>query len=191
MFFELLKKTRTYRRFDISKPITDTALNKIIESARYVASAGNLQRIRYVTVGKDHSPELFSHITLGGYLPKDKKPNEEVAPTAYAVLCTAADAPDINLSIDIGIAAEAIALSAADMGIGSCMVRNFDKEYFASLVADTGYSPILVIALGYPAECVSIVDAALCDDLKYYKNKDDVNVVPKLTANEMVIKRIN
>lgn len=191
MFSELLKKTRTYRRFDNSKFVTDADIDKILESVRYTASAGNLQRIRYVSVGKEHAAELFSHIALGGYLPAEKKPNRLVAPTSYIVLCAATDAPDLNLLIDIGISAEAIVLSACEMGIGSCMIRNFDKEYFSSLLTGTGYFPILVIALGYPAECVKIVDATLDDSLKYYKNDEDVNIVPKLSIGEIVIKKID
>ena len=129
MIFELLKKARTYRRFDRSKLITEDALTDILESVRFAASAGNLQRIRYVMIGSDKAPECFSHIALGGYLPKEKKPDISVAPVAYIVMLTKENEIDVNLAIDIGISAEAIVLSAAERGIGSCMIRNFDKEY--------------------------------------------------------------
>lgn len=190
MLLELLKKTRTYRRFDRFKFITDNDLAALVESAGYVPSAGNLQRIRYITVGAKAALNLFSHISLGGYLPKEKKPDISVAPVAYIVMLTESDMPDINLSIDVGISAEAIVLSAAEKGIGACMVRNFDKDYFSSLVGDSGYSPVLVIALGYPDEEVKIIKAGVSDSLKYFKDENGVNVVPKLPVESLILKSI-
>ena len=190
MVVDLLEKTRTYRRFDNSKLVTGKELEIIVGSVRYTATAGNLQRIRYITLGHEHAPEVFSHIALGGYLPKEKKPDASVAPTSYIVMLTETDTPDVNLSIDIGISAEAIALTAREFGIGSCMIRNFDKEYFSKLATGTGYSPILVVALGYPAEEVKIVSAEAHGILKYYKDENDVNVVPKLGMDALIIKNI-
>ncbi len=190
MIVDLLEKTRTYRRFDNSKLVMSKDVESIVSSVRYAASAGNLQRIRYITVGHERAPEVFSHIALGGYLPKEKKPDAFVAPTSYILMLTETDTPDVNLSIDIGISAEAIVLTARELGIGSCMIRNFDKEYFSKLATGTGYSPILVIALGYPAEEVKIVSAETRDCLKYYKDENDVNAVPKLGTDALILKRI-
>lgn len=191
MLLELLKKTRTYRRFDNSKIITDEALCSIVESVRYTASAGNLQRIRYVTLSRISAIDAFSHVSLGGYLPKEKKPCADVAPTSYIVMLTESVEPDVNLSIDIGICAEAIALCAAELGIGACMIRNFDREYFASFTTGMGYYPALVVALGYPAESVKICDAKVGESLKYYKNENETNVVPKLQLEDLIINKFN
>ena len=188
MIVDLLEKNRTYRRFDKAKLVTGKVLESIVGSVRYTASAGNLQRIRYITIGHERAAEVFSHIALGGYLPKEKKPDASVAPTSYIVMLTETDTPDVNLSIDIGISAEAITLTARELGIGSCMIRNFDKEYFSKIAEGTGYLPILVIALGYPAEEARITGAEAQSALKYYKDENDINVVPKLGIETLIIK---
>ena len=54
MLSELVLNTRTIRRFDRSKFITDSDLTRILTIASNVASAGNMQRLRYVTVRKPY-----------------------------------------------------------------------------------------------------------------------------------------
>ena len=189
MFLNLVEKTRTIRRFDRSKLITDAELIGLLECARKSASAGNMQRIRFVSVNGNEAQRAFSHVSLGGLLPPDKKPNESVAPAAYIVLCAREENPDANLFIDIGITAQTIALAAAEKGIGACMIRNFGKEYFSSLAKGEYAFAQLVIALGYPSESARIVDASMNDSLKYYKNESEENIVPKLTLSELVIEK--
>lgn len=190
MFSELVEKTRTIRRFDSAKAITDKDLMAILDCARKSASAGNLQRLRYVIIGADEAKQAFFKVSLGGLLPADKKPTREVAPTAYVVLASAEENPDANLLIDVGICAESIALASAEKGIGACMIRNFDREYFTELVIDKKLHPILVIALGYPNEAAEIREANANDSLKYYKNENEINIVPKLSLSEIVVKNI-
>ena len=191
MFSKLVEKTRTIRRFDRSKDVTDADLTYILECARKTASAGNLQRIRYVTVNGDEALKAFSYVSLGGLLLKEKKPTQDVAPEAYIVLTSAEENPDANLLIDVGITAQTIALAAAENGISSCMIRNFDKTYFSSLTTQKYAYPLLVIALGYAAECAEISEATDGESLKYYKNEKDVNVVPKLSLSDLIIKKHN
>ena len=111
MLLSLSQKNRTIRRFDSAKLVTDDHLEYALTCARNAASAGNLQRIRYVTVSRESAKEVFSYISLGGLLPPEKKPTPDVAPTAYIVLTSASENPDANLMIDVGIAAEAITQS--------------------------------------------------------------------------------
>ena len=189
MFLELIKKTRTYRRYDRSKFVTGEDLAEVLECVRYTASAGNLQRIRYMTVCAKAADEVFYNVSLGGYLPDDQKPDASVAPGAYIVMLAPTDSPDTNLSIDVGICAEAIALAAAERGIGTCMIRNFKKDYFEKLATGTGYQPILVVALGYPAEDAQVKDAKDGESLKYYRS-GNTNVVPKLEKSTLIIREI-
>ena len=183
---ELVSKARTIRRFDTSKTITDADLMHVLECARRVASAGNLQRLRYVTVNGEAAKSSFSNISLGGFLPPEKKPTEAVAPTAYVVISSYTDEPDANLLIDVGISAEAMVLAAAEMGIAACMIRNFNKAHFTFEKEGKTAFPILVIALGYPAETAMAVDVNDGESLKYYKNDEDVNVVPKLMLEDLI-----
>ena len=190
VFFDHVVKNRTIRRFDTAKLVTDTDLEYCLRCASMVASAGNLQRLRYVTVTGKEAENAFSKIALGGYLPPEKKPGADVAPTAYIVLTSENENPDVNLLIDSGISAEAISLAACELGIGACMIRNFNKEYFSLLCGKKYSYPILVIALGYPAEEAKTVEVSFGDSLKYYKNDKDVNIVPKLTVEELIVGKI-
>lgn len=178
--------TRTIRRFDNAKPISKETLASVMQCVTKVASAGNLQRIRYRTVTGDEAASLFGAVSLGAALPKEKKPTADVAPTAYAVLLTAGESVDPNLWIDIGIAAEAIVLSAAAAGIGACIVRNFRADGFAPKT-NKEYTPRLVIALGYPAERAEIVSVGEDGVLKYRKDDDGVNRVPKLSLDSLTV----
>ena len=187
MFYDLVKEARTIRHFDVSKPVTDENLSAILECARLAPSAANLQRIRYASVVGDKAREAFSYVAFAGYLPADKKPNASVSATAYLVLMTKCEIPDVNLSIDLGIAAEIIQLAARDMGLGACMIRSFNKEYFDSIVSDTECHPQLVIALGTPVEKAKIVGSEN-GNIKYYKDEENVNCVPKLSLGEIYVK---
>ena len=187
MMHELMQKNRTIRRFDQSKPVTGGDLNEILSVARLSASAANLQRIRYMTLSGESAQAVFPFVSMGGYLPSDKRPDRTVSPTAYIVILVPNKEPDVNLSIDVGIAAEVITLAAAEKGIGACMIRNFRAEAF--LPTDTGIQlyPCLVIALGFPSEEARVVNVSEDASIKYYKDEQGVNCVPKRSLAELII----
>lgn len=187
MMRELMVKNRTIRRFDRSKAVTGEDIREILSLARLCASAANLQRIRYISLVGESAADAFSSITLGGYLPPESRPDRSVAPTAYIVILAPGENPDVNLSIDVGIAAEAITLVAAERGIGACMIRNFKARSFMPSDNSAGLNPVLVLALGYPAEVAETIDIQPTDSIKYYKNSDGVNCVPKRMLEELLI----
>lgn len=189
MFLELVDKTRTIRRFDTSKCITDDDMTYILECARRVASAGNLQRLRYMIVDGEEAAKAFSEVSFGGLLPPEKKPTRNVAATTYVAISSHDENPDSNLMIDVGISAEALVLAARERGIGACMIRNFKREFFMGYVSQMPLYPILVIALGYPLEKAQIVDAGENDSLKYYKDENEINIVPKRSLTSLVFKK--
>ena len=182
----IFETARTIRRFDVSRPLSEETVLSILLPVTKVASAANLQRIRYRAVTGKRASELFASVSLGGSLPPEKKPTPDVAPTAYAVMLTEGESPDVNLAIDMGIAAEAIVLTAASMGIGACIIRNFRSEAFAP-VSKSAYVPRLVIALGYPAERAETVTVSEGESLRYHKDDDGVNRVPKLPLSALLI----
>lgn len=189
MLLDLVDKTRTIRRFDTSKSITGGDLMYILECARRVASAGNLQRLRYMIIDGEEARAAFSEISLGGLLPPEKKPTRDVAPVSYVVISSYDASPDANLLIDVGISAEAVVLSARERGIGACMIRNFKSEYFMGSDGSMPLYPILVIALGYPLEDARIVDVGEDGELKYYKGENGVNIVPKRTLSSLIVQK--
>ena len=94
--------------------------------------------------------------------------------------------PDVNVGIDMGIAAEAMLLSAVDIGYGGCMFRSIKREELSAILGKEGYSPELVIALGAPSEEVYLTEARN-GDIKYYRDELDRHAVPKLSLDELIL----
>jgi len=185
MIASLIDKCRSVRRFLRENVPTKEQLKEFASAAVNVASAGNLQRLRFTVIAHDKADGIFPLISLGGYLPPEKKPTYEQRPSAYIVIFSKVEKLDTNLAIDVGIAAEAISLSVCEAGFASCMIRNFNAEKISALAEECELYPVLVIAIGSPAEEVRIVEAC-GSDIKYYRDEKDVHCVPKLSPDELI-----
>lgn len=186
MLKELLEKTRSYRRFDENRAISDADMRAIASAVRLCPSAANLQRVRVALVnGAEENESVFKTLSFAAYLKDWEGPAVGERPTAYAVLMTERD-PDVNLGIDIGIASEAMLLTAREMGIGGCIFRSFKPEVLSDILGKDGYVPVLVIAFGYPSEEVVIEDVK-DGNIRYYRDGAGVHHVPKLPLDEIII----
>ena len=186
MILELLKKNRSYRRFDSSKKIPHDLLYSFAECARYTASGANLQRLRFTLINDEKECEdIFSSLKFAGYLKEWAGPKESERPVAYVIISTAATL-DTTLSIDIGIAAEAMLLCACEAGVGGCMFRSYNHDKVKAHIPREGQEPCLVIALGYPTENVYICDS-VDGEIKYYRDENDDHAVPKLSLDELIL----
>ena len=186
MIKDLLKNTRSYRRFDGNRCICDEDINDIIDAVRYCPSAANLQRVRVKIVNESSQKDtVFDDLSFAAYLKDWNGPELNERPSAYLVLMTECEL-DVNLAIDIGICAEAMLLTAREKGIGGCMFRSFNKDSLSKKLSAEGYIPALVIALGYPSETV-VIDDVKNGDIKYYRDSEGVHHVPKLSLPEIII----
>ena len=186
MILDLIKKNRSYRRYDASKAISRDMLVSFVESARFVASAANRQRLRFTIVNNvDDCDEVFSSLKFAGYLKEWAGPTREERPAAYIIVSSSAELDGL-LGIDIGIAAEAITLAAAESSVGACMFRSYDAEVIARFIPEEGQKPQLVISLGYPTERVYITDSE-DGDIKYYRDENDDHAVPKLPLEKLLL----
>jgi nitroreductase len=186
MISELIKKNRSYRRYDASREISREQLLSFVENARFVASAANLQRLRFTAVNdKESCDKIFSSLKFAGYLKEWSGPAPEERPAAYIIVSSKAELDGV-LGIDIGIAAEAITLAAAEVGVGACMFRSYDAEVISRFVPSEEQKPHLVISLGYPTERVYLTDSEN-GNIKYYRDEKDDHAVPKLTLDELLL----
>ena len=186
MISELIKKNRSYRRYDAEKSIDRELLVSFVESARYVASAANLQRLRFTVINDRKScDEIFLSLKFAGYLKEWAGPAPEERPAAYIIVSSSAELDGL-LGIDIGIAAEAITLTAAENDVGACMFRSYDAEVIKSFVPTEGQKPHMVISLGYPTERVYLTDSEN-GEIKYYRDENDNHAVPKLPLGELLL----
>lgn len=184
MLLDLVKKARSYRRYDPTKPVSCDTLKELVEMARLTPSAGNLQRLRYLAVtDKSEVLALTEGVKWAGYLTDWDGPGESAAPTAYLILLSP-ESTGVS-QIDVGIAAETILLAAAEKGVGGCMILNFPREELTERYKLTGkYKIELVISLGVPAEKVELEEMK-DGNVRYYRDEKDVHHVPKRPLAEV------
>lgn len=187
MLKELIEKCRTYRRFDESRGISDSILISFIKNAVITPSGANLQPLKYklVTDGKDRE-ELFGTLKWAGYLTDWQGPADGEKPSAYIIIL-GDTVISKKFSTDLGISAYAIVLSAAELGIGSCMIGSVDREHVREYFKITDrYEILLIVALGYPAEKV-VLEKTSGDDIRYYRDDRQVHHVPKRSSEDVII----
>ena len=184
----LIAKTRSVRRYKESEKVSMKMLDYIAEAARAVGSAGNRQRLRLLLVNDERCDTIFEHISFASYLkPEWNGPEVGQRPAAYIVVMTE-EVPDVNLSIDIGIAAQAMLMTATEEGLGGCMFRSFNREKLGEALGKAPYMPALVISLGVPDEVVILQDVRPDGNLKYYRDAYGHHMVPKIAHETLVLK---
>ena len=186
MFFDLVRKTRSYRRYDPDKPVGLDRIAEFVDAARLTPSAGNLQKIRALAVtDRDDVLLLTREVKWAGYLKDWDGPDESEAPSAYLLLLSPADTGVSQ--IDVGIFAETVLLAATDAGFGGCMILNFPREELTERYRLAGkYRIELVISLGAPAEKVEIEEIK-GGDVRYYRDENGVHHVPKRPLSEVLL----
>jgi nitroreductase len=187
MILDLIKSTRSYRRFKGNAPITREQLVSYVEAARFSASAINAQRLRFALVSDvGTAEEMFGLVAFAGFLRPEQKAGAHQHPVAYIVICS--EYPKDKVAIDIGIAAQSIVLAAREDGVGACMIGSYRPDGVSELLSlPEEMKPYLVIALGYPDERVELCDATP-DNTRYFRDPDDVHMVPKLPLDYLIIK---
>ena len=67
------------------------------------------------------------------------------------------------------------------------MLGAVDREKLEGVLSlDSNYETLLVVALGYPAEKI-VIDEAVGDDIKYWRDENSVHHVPKRKLSEIII----
>ena len=186
MLLDLVKRARSFRRYDPTKAVSTDDLKEFVEAARLTPSAGNLQRLRYLALTeKSEVLTLTKEVKWAGYLTDWDGPSDGEAPAAYLILLSP-ESTGVS-QIDVGIAAETILLAAAEKGVGGCMILNFPREALTERYNLAGkYKIELVISLGVPAEKVEIEEMKE-GNVRYYRDGNDVHRVPKRALSEVFL----
>jgi nitroreductase len=188
MIDDLIRQTRSTRRFVQSEPVSLETLRALVNLARLSPSASNKQPLKYILC---HTPEqnavIFKHVGWAGYLSDWPGPAEGERPAAYIVIlsdCHVSEAIDC----DHGIAAQSILLGARERGLGGCILGSIKRAPLRSaLKLDVQYRVMLVIALGKPAEEIVLEEVGPDGDIKYWRDTDGVHHVPKRPLDELII----
>ncbi|MCC8100858.1 MAG: nitroreductase family protein [Clostridiales bacterium] len=188
---ELVKANRSYRGYDESRRVTREELLEMIDCARLTASSVNQQPLRYYLAYETEDVDRIQPLTKWARgLPQMELPHPGMCPTAFVVICQ-----DIRVcesltrfSRDVGIAAQTILLAATEMGLGGCMIGNFSPAKLSEALQLPAYlSPLLVTAIGKPAETIVMTEIGPDELTDYYRDENDVHYVPKRRLEDIVI----
>ena len=114
---ELVARTRSFRRFHESEPVTMEVLYELIDLARLAGSARNVQPLKYLPVNTPKiNNRIFPTLTWAGYLKDWPGPPAGERPAAY-IVCLLDTTLSSGADCDLGIATQNILLGSAEKGI--------------------------------------------------------------------------
>ncbi len=187
-FDDLVRRTRSIRRFHQDQAVEPTVLRRLIDLARQSASGGNRQPLKYIlSCAPAVNARIFPCLRWAAHLKGWPGPAEGERPAAYIVVL-ADTAIRSDCDRDLGIAAQTILLGAAARGLGGCMLDSVDRRELARVLQPPpGLEILLVIALGLPREEVVIDPLPPGGDTRYWRDPAGVHHVPKRSLAEITV----
>jgi len=188
MIRDLVLKNRSYRRFRGDVSVSYESLVELIDLARHVASAANLQPLKYVlSCEQEKNALIFSHLSWAAYLKDWPGPDIDERPSAYIIIL--GDKGICNsFGCDHGIAAQSILLGAVEKGLGGCMIGAVrHQSLHKALKLPDRLEILLVLAIGRPNETVVIEAVGPDQDIRYWRDSQGVHHVPKRSLDDIII----
>ena len=187
MIKDIVKKNRSYRRFDESIRLSNGLLKSLIDLARLSPSSRNQQALKFmITADPEECNLLFKSLAWAGYIPDWKGPVPGERPSAYITILGDKRLGQ-SFSEDLGIAAQSILLGAVDEGYGGCMVGSIKRERVRQdFKLPEHFEILLVLALGKPIEEV-VIEALVDGNVRYWRDKNGIHHVPKRDLLELII----
>ena len=150
-FLELCEKRYSVRKYS-AEAVSDDDLRYVLECARMAQSAVNFQPWKFVVVRSEaatadirrcYDREWFASAPL------------------YIVALRDVNANWVRSSdgkphgdIDVAIAVEHICLAAAERGLGTCWVANYDTALLNQLFGDADHEAVAIVPIGHiAADC--------------------------------------
>lgn len=183
---KLLLKNRSYRGYDNSFVVRKDQLMRIVEVNTRIPSACNRQPLRFRLVTSEEAVKVLPHFRLGGALPHLHLPQEGREPRAFIVVC-AIPPTDHYTYIDLGISAQSMLLQAVEIGLGGICIGAFDKVAVKESLA-LDLEPLLLIAIGKPAENIELVPIAAEESHTYWRDEQGKHYVPKVRMENLILK---
>lgn len=187
-FQDLVAASRTYRRFSDER-VGPAVLADLVDAARLAPCGNNMQLLRFRVVDeRDACDAVFPHLRWAALYKDWDGPSEDERPHGYVVICVPGGLADNPIRlIDVGIAAQTMALSACARGLGCCMLRSFDAGLAEELALPEGLVPALVLAVGGRGERVLLEGSDTEHGLAYWREPDGTHCVPKLRLEDLLV----
>ena len=191
MFKDLVKANRSYRGFDESRRVTKEELMEMVDCSRLAASSVNMQPLQYYLAWEKETVDKIQPLTgWAKGLPDLELPHERMCPTAFIIICQNTQVYEslARFQKDVGIAAQTILLAATEMGLGGCMIGSFSAGAVKEALGLADHlAPLLVVAIGKPAEKIVLTEAGQGESVKYYRDENDVHYVPKRRLQDLIL----
>ena len=181
----LLLKNRSVRGYQSSYIVREDQLRRIVAVNSRVPSARNRQPLRFRLVLCDEAAKVLPLVRMGTGLADVELPLKGTEPNAFIVVCSTIE-PRNSTYVDLGISVQSMLLQAVEMGLNGLCMMAFDKEALTEVLG-LPCEPLVVLAIGKGCETVKIVDIAADGDRGYYR-KEGVHYVPKVVAEDLIIK---
>lgn len=184
---KLLEGDRSIRRFDAKERVSKDTLTELVGLTRFCSSGRNAQPLKYRIVSDpDECDKIFGHLKWAGYYQDWEGPAPDERPTAYLVQCIDTGIAQ-SILCDDGLQLQAITLGARTLDIGCCIIKAFNPQGVAeALGLPEILKPNYVLALGFPAEEVRLVDMPADGDFRYFRD-GNVQCVPKRGIDELIV----
>ncbi|NMA94843.1 MAG: nitroreductase [Clostridiales bacterium] len=149
-FTNIARKRFAVREF-ADKPVKEEDILKILDAARIAPSACNYQPVHFVVLRDEIQKELVCSTYDGEWL--QKAPVIIVVCGDYGLSWKRPHDGKDHCEIDVAIAVDHLTLAAADLGLGTCWVCNFDTEKCGEYIhLPERLGAIALIPLGYPVQ---------------------------------------
>ena len=166
-FSELVAKRYSVRSY-LPKMVEEEKLNQILEAARLAPTAANRQPFRIIiihTVGKEE--QLKTIYTRDWFV------SAPLVICACAVLNEAWVRKDGKsyVDVDVAIVVDHMTLMAANLGLGTCWIANFNLEAAKRFLGTPdNVIPLIFSPLGYPADSPKPKERKALVDLVRYEH---------------------
>lgn len=192
MIADLVRRTRTVRRFQEERALAPEVLKELVDLARMGGSARNGQVLKYrVSSDAKLRQELFPLLGWAGYLTDWPGPEPGERPAAYIVCLLDTEllkGAESEAYCDLGIATQNLLLGAAERGVFGCRIGAFAPAAVHRLLQlDDRFRVLLVVALGYPAETVVLEELGPEGDIRYWHDARGVHHVPKRSLEQILV----
>ncbi len=166
---EAIKRRRSTRAFT-EEAVSDEDVKKLLESARWAPSAGNIQPWEFVVVRRTEVKSELSAAALDQYF-------IEEAPVVIVVCADenrsargyGSRGANLYCIQDTAAATQNILLAACAMSLGACWVGAFhEDDVKAALNLPAGVRPVAIVPVGHPAERPRAPPKRSPDDIVHY-----------------------
>jgi nitroreductase len=150
-FIDVVKRRRSVRKYDLTRPVSDELIARILGAARLAPSAVNFQPSSFIIV---RDADVKAGL-------KDDYPREWI----YTAPVIIAGCVDTSVSwkrpldkkdqaeVDLAIAFTHLLLAATNEGLGTCWIANFNNEKARVLFQlPENIQIVAMTPLGFPAE---------------------------------------